>query len=56
MDRRDDDSVRRTVETIKGDTHDALDEGKERVKAGGETMNRATEGENMPRGDRNEGV
>jgi hypothetical protein len=52
MDRRDDDAVRRTVDTIKGDTHDALDEAKERVKAGGEKAKRAVEGDSMPLGDR----
>jgi hypothetical protein len=46
MERRD------TVETIKGDTHDALDEMKERVKAGGEKVKRAVEGDSMPLGDR----
>jgi hypothetical protein len=50
MDRRDD--TRNVVETIKGDTHDALDEAKERVKAGGEKMKRAVEGDQMPLGDR----
>ncbi|MEA2688977.1 MAG: hypothetical protein QOD51_1584 [Candidatus Eremiobacteraeota bacterium] len=56
MERRDDGSVRRTVETIKGDTHDALDEAKERVEAGGEKMKRAVEGDSMPLHDRDEGV
>lgn len=46
MERRD------RVETIKGDTHDALDEAKHRVKAGGEKMKRAVEGDSMPLGDR----
>jgi len=40
------------VDTIKGDTHDALDEVKERVKAGGEKVKRAVEGDDMPLGDR----
>ncbi len=40
------------VDTIKGDTHDALDEMKERVKAGGEKVKRAVEGDSMPLGDR----
>ena len=52
MDRRDDDGIRRTVDTIKGDTHDALDEGKERVKAGAEKAKRAVEGDSMPLGER----
>jgi hypothetical protein len=52
MDRRDDDPVRKTMKTIKGDTHDVLDEAKERVKAGGEKAKRAVEGDNMPLGDR----
>ena len=46
MERRD------TLDTIKGDTHDALDEAKHRVKAGGEQMKRAVEGDSMPLGDR----
>ncbi|HTD33833.1 MAG TPA: hypothetical protein VK665_09255 [Candidatus Elarobacter sp.] len=46
MERRD------KVDTIKGDTHDALDEMKERVKAGGEKVKRAVEGDRMPLGDR----
>jgi hypothetical protein len=50
MDRHDD--TRNVVETIKGDTHDALDEAKHRVKAGGEQMKRAVEGDQMPLGDR----
>ncbi|GAC1623025.1 MAG: hypothetical protein NVS4B13_12500 [Candidatus Elarobacter sp.] len=52
MNRRDNDAVRSTVETIKGDTHDALDEMKQRVQAGGEKMNRAVQGEHMPLGER----
>jgi len=52
MDRRDRDSARDAVETIKGDTHDALDEAKERVKAGGEKVKRAVEGDQMPLGER----
>jgi len=47
-----DDNVRRTVDTIKGDTRDALDEVKERVKAGGEKAKRAVEGDSMPLGER----
>ncbi|HEX3549920.1 MAG TPA: hypothetical protein VHT53_06060 [Candidatus Elarobacter sp.] len=47
MDRRND-----NLETLKGDTHDALDEAKERVKAGGEKLNRAAQGDAMPVGDR----
>ena len=47
MERRND-----PVETLKGDTHDALDEAKERVKAGGEKLNRAAQGDDMPLGDR----
>ncbi len=41
-----------TVETIKGDTHDALDETKHRLQAGGEKLNRALQGDDMPLGDR----
>jgi hypothetical protein len=52
MDRRDDNDMRRTVDTIKGDTHDALDEGKHRVQAGAEKVKRAVEGDDMPLGDR----
>ena len=40
------------LETIKGDTHDALDEAKERVQAGGERVKRAVEGDSMPLGER----
>ena len=49
---RDDRRGRDTVETIKGDTNDALDEMKERPKAGGEKMKRAAEGDRMPLGER----
>jgi hypothetical protein len=52
MDRRDGDDARRTVDTIKGDTHDLLDEAKHRVEAGGEKVKRALEGDDMPLGDR----
>jgi hypothetical protein len=51
MDRHNDD-VSRMVDTIKGDTHDALDEGKERIMAGGEKAKRAVEGDSMPLGER----
>ncbi|HEY0396593.1 MAG TPA: hypothetical protein VGD01_19100 [Candidatus Elarobacter sp.] len=44
--------TRDTVETIKGDTNDALHEAKERVEAGGEKMKRAVQGDSMPLGDR----
>ncbi len=40
------------VDTIKGDTHDLLDEAKHRVKAGGEKLNRAVQGDEMPLGER----
>ena len=52
MDRRDQQDARDTVDTIKGDTHDMLDEAKHRVQAGGEKLKRAVEGDNMPLGDR----
>ncbi len=53
MDRHDDDTTtRKTVDTLKSDTHDALDEAKERVKAGAEKVNRAVQGDRMPLGDR----
>jgi hypothetical protein len=52
MDRRDENETRRAVDTIKGDTHDALDEAKHRVQAGGEKFKRAVEGDDMPLGDR----
>jgi hypothetical protein len=52
MDRRDENDTRRTVDTLKGDTHDALDEAKHRVQAGAEKVKRAVEGDNMPLGDR----
>jgi hypothetical protein len=40
------------VETLKGDTRDVIDEAKERVKAGGEKVKRAVEGDSMPLGER----
>jgi len=43
---------RDTVNTLKADTKDALDEAKHRVKAGGEKLNRAVQGDDMPLGDR----
>jgi hypothetical protein len=52
MDRRDETDVKRTVDTIKGDTSDALDEAKHRVQAGGEKLKRSVEGDDMPLGDR----
>jgi hypothetical protein len=51
MDRRDD-ATRERMETLKGDTHDALDEAKERIEAGGEKVKRAVEGDSMPLGER----
>ena len=47
MDKRD-----KTIDTIKGDTVDAIDEVKHRVAAGGEKMKRAVEGDQMPLGER----
>lgn len=47
-----DDRTRDKVDTVKGDTKDALDEAKERVKAGGEKLNRAVQGDDMPLGER----
>ena len=41
-----------SLDTIKGDTHDALDEAKHRVKAGAEKVKRGLEGDAMPLGDR----
>ena len=41
-----------TLNTIKADTKDALDEAKHRVEAGGEKVNRAVQGDDMPLGDR----
>ena len=52
MDRRDETDAKRTVDTIKADTGDALDEVKHRVQAGGEKVKRAVEGDDMPLGDR----
>ena len=43
---------RDTVNTLKADTKDALDEAKHRVEAGGEKVNRAVQGYEMPLGDR----
>jgi hypothetical protein len=47
-----DNDTRKAVDTIKGDTHDAVDEAKQHVLAGGEKMKRAVEGDDMPLGDR----
>jgi hypothetical protein len=44
--------TRDTVDTVKADTKDALDEAKHRVAAGGEKVNRAVQGDDMPLGDR----
>ncbi len=52
MDRRDENDTRRVADTIKGDTHDALDEAKHRVQAGAEKVKRAVEGDSMPLGER----
>jgi hypothetical protein len=53
MDRRDDDTTtRNTIDTLKADTHDALDEAKQRVGAGAEKVNRAVQGDHMPLGER----
>jgi hypothetical protein len=41
-----------TLNTIKADTKDALDEAKHRVEAGGEKLNRAVQGDDMPLGER----
>ncbi len=49
---RDNDAKRDSIETLKSDTHDALDEAKHRVLAGGEKVKRAVEGDQMPLGDR----
>ena len=46
------DDTNRKAETLKSDTHDALDEAKHRVMAGGEKVKRAVEGDSMPLGDR----
>jgi hypothetical protein len=48
MERRDRDKV----ETLKGDTHDVLDEAKERMKAGAEKVKRAVAGDDMTLGER----
>ena len=42
----------KTIDTIKDDTADALDEIKHRVKAGGEKVKRGVEGDSMPLGER----
>jgi hypothetical protein len=49
---RDKDNLRETVETVKDDTKDTLDEAKHRVMAGGEKAKRAAEGDQMPLGER----
>ncbi len=43
---------RAKIDTIKGDTHDVLDEAKQRIEAGGEKLNRALQGDDMPLGER----
>jgi hypothetical protein len=43
---------RDNINTIKADTKDALDEAKNRVQAGGEKLNRAVQGDDMPLGER----
>jgi hypothetical protein len=40
------------LETVKGDTKDALDEAKHRAAAGAEKAKRAVEGDAMPLGER----
>jgi hypothetical protein len=45
-------SGRDKVQTIKGDTHDALDEAKERMKSGAEKSKRTVEGDRTPLGER----
>ncbi|HTJ27780.1 MAG TPA: hypothetical protein VMA36_16610 [Candidatus Limnocylindria bacterium] len=47
-----DQARRDRVDTVKNDTRDAFDEAKERVKAGGERVKRAVEGDQMPLGER----
>lgn len=40
------------VDTVKDDVRDTADEAKERLKAGGERVKRAVEGDQMPLGER----
>jgi hypothetical protein len=40
------------IETLKADTHDVLDEAKERTQATGERVKRAVAGDAMPLGDK----
>ena len=47
-----DDTMPNRASTIKDDVHDALDETKERVKAGAEKAKRTVQGDSMPLGDR----
>ena len=47
-----DNETRKTVETLKADTHDTLDEAKHRAQAGGERLNREVQGDAMPLGER----
>ncbi len=44
--------TRNTVNTIKGDAKDYLDEAKQRTEAAGERLSRAVQGDAMPLGDR----
>ena len=47
-----DDTTRNRASTVKDDLHDAVDEAKERMKAGAEKVKRAVQGDSMPLGDR----
>lgn len=45
---RDETRDRERMETVKDDVRDTVDEAKERVKAGGERVNRTVQGGSMP--------
>lgn len=47
-----DDMMTDRASTIKDDVHDALDESKERMKAGAEKVKRTVQGDSMPLSDR----
>jgi hypothetical protein len=44
--------TRDTINTVKADVHDGIDEAKNRAQAGGERLSRDVQGDAMPLGDR----
>ncbi len=41
-----------SIDTVRGDVHDGLDEAKQRAQAAGERLSRGVQGDAMPLGDR----